>query len=238
MNCLAIDDEPLALDVIKEFVELTSFLKLKATCTSALEAMEMMQKETIDLIFLDINMPNITGIEFLKSLKQAPLVIFTTAYSEYALDGFELNAIDYLVKPIALERFIKAVNKAYEIYTLSQYKKEKLNPVDDSVNEFIFVNADYSTIKINLNEVLYIEGLKDYVKIYTGPRPLLTHSTMKRIENKLPSNTFMRVHKSFIVSIRHIDAIERNFIVMGEKRIPIGETYKETFYNRMNDFKL
>ena len=238
MKCLAIDDEPLALDVIKDFVEKTSFLDLRTTCNNALEALKLMQNEGVDLIFLDINMPNISGIEFLKSLKNAPLVIFTTAYSEHALEGFELDAIDYLVKPIAFDRFIKAVNKAYEIYTLYNYKHKEFRPSTIPENEFIFVNAEYSTVKINLKEILFIEGLKDYIKIYNGPRPILTHSTMKKMENKLPSSQFIRVHKSFIVSIYHIDAIERNFIVMGEKKIPIGETYKEAFYNRINDFKL
>ena len=238
MKCLAIDDEPLALDVIKDFVEKTSFLNLKATCNNALEALELIQNEGIDLIFLDINMPNISGIEFLKSLKNAPLVIFTTAYSEHALEGFELDAIDYLVKPIAFDRFIKAVNKAYEIYTLYNYKYKEFGASTIPENDFIFVNAEYSTVKINLNEILFIEGLKDYIKIYNGPRPILTLCSMKKMENKLPSNQFIRVHKSFIVSIHHINAIERNFIVMGEKKIPIGETYKEAFYNRINDFKL
>ena len=146
MKCLAIDDEPLALDVIKDFVEKTSFLDLRTTCNNAPEALELIQNEDIDLIFLDINMPNISGIEFLKSLKNAPLVIFTTAYSEYALEGFELDAIDYLVKPIAFDRFIKAVNKAYEIYTLYNYKHKDLRTSTITEIEFIFVNAEYSTV--------------------------------------------------------------------------------------------
>jgi DNA-binding LytR/AlgR family response regulator len=238
MNCLAIDDEPLALDVIEDFVGRVSFLKLMAKCDNAVEALNLMQKEPIDLIFLDIQMPDISGIDFLKSLGKAPLVIFTTAFSEYALDGFELNAVDYLVKPIAFERFLKAVSRAHEIYSLNQFKQKASKSSGKPVDEFIIVNADYHSIKINLNEIQYIEGLKDYVKIYTGPKPIMTLSTMKRMEDKLPADRFIRVHKSYIVAVPFIDGIEKNKIIIETKRIPIGEKYKEDFYRHMNSYRL
>jgi len=238
MKCLAIDDEPLALDVIEDLAGKVSFLELRAKCDNAMEALNLMQKDTIDLIFLDIQMPDISGIDFVKSLGKAPLVIFTTAFSEYALNGFELNAVDYLVKPIAFERFLKAVNKAYEIYSLNEYKQKASIFSGKPVDEFILVNADYSSIKINLNEIQYIEGLKDYLKIYTGPKPILTLSTMKRLENKLPTDRFIRVHKSYIVALAFIDGIEKNKIIIGTNRIPIGETYKNNFYSHINGFRL
>lgn len=235
MNCIAIDDEPLALDVIEDFTAKIPFLHLAGKYTSAFEAMEILNNNKIDLIFLDINMPHISGLEFLRSIENRPMVIFTTAYSEYALDGFEMNAVDYLVKPIAWERFLKSVNKAFELYLLKQEKGrlEIMNPSD-----FILVKADYATIKINLNEILYIEGLKDYIKIYCGRKPVLTKSTMKNMEEKLPSGNFVRVHKSFIVSLAKIDSIENQRIVIGEKRIPVGDQYKDGFNTIINGLKL
>lgn len=237
MNCLIVDDEPLAIELIEDFAGKIPFLKSIKTCTSSLEALEIAKTENIDLIFLDIQMPHLSGIEFLNSLENKPLIIFTTAYSNYALDGFNLNATDYLLKPFAFDRFVKAVNKAYEIFQLKLSQKQ-----DDQVifnNNFILVKADYSTVKIDLSEILYIEGLKDYLKIYVeNKKTVITRNTMKNIEAKLPSKDFIRVHKSFIISRSKLESIEKNRIVIGKKYIPIGDSYKTEFYNSVRDVLL
>lgn len=240
MKCIAIDDEPLALNIIKDYAGRIDFIDLVASCTNPLEAIKILNREEIDLIFLDIQMPNITGIDLIRSLGKAPQFIFTTAYSNFALEGFELNALDYLVKPFSFERFLKAVNKAYEISTLR--KSKQVNVVHTTEphehEKFIMVKVEYSTVRLDLDEILYIEGLKDYVKIYAGKKPLLTKSTMKNMEEKLSSDTFVRVHKSFIVSASKIDSIENNRILIGEKRIPIGNQYKNDFNNFLESKRL
>ena len=238
MNCLAIDDEPLALDVIENFTRKIPFLNFNGKCTSAFEAIQLINNFQTDLIFLDINMPHLSGIDFLKSIKNPPMIIFTTAYAEFAVEGFELNAVDYLLKPIAYERFLKAVNKAYELYSLKNKRISGDETLTDSPTDFMLVKVDYSTVRINLSEILYIEGLKDYVKIYCGPRPILTKSTMKNIGEKLSGKNFLRVHKSYIVSISRIDSIENQRIIIGEKRIPVGEQYKDEFNKVLNNYKL
>jgi DNA-binding LytR/AlgR family response regulator len=239
MNCLAIDDEPLALSIVKDFSSKIEFINLIACCTNPIEAITLINQQNIDLIFLDIQMPNITGLEFIRSLKNPPLVIFTTAYPKYALDGFELNATDYLVKPFSFERFLRSVNKAYEIVNLRRNKTYQ--PVANETlkqEEYIMVRVEYSTVKVDLGQILYIEGLKDYIKIYTGKKPLLTKSTMKNIEEKLPSEQFVRVHKSFIINLGKIESIENNRIIMQEKYIPIGNQYKNAFYDLLNSKRL
>lgn len=183
-------------------------------------------------------MPHLSGIDFLKSIKNPPMVIFTTAYAEFAVEGFEFSAVDYLLKPIAYERFLKAVNKAYELYSLKNKKITGVDILTESFTDFILVKVDYSTVKININDILYIEGLKDYVKIYCGSRPILTKSTMKNIGEKLSGKNFLRVHKSYIVSISRIDSIENQRIIIGDKRIPVGEQYKDEFNRALNDYKL
>jgi DNA-binding LytR/AlgR family response regulator len=241
MKCLAIDDEPLALDIIREFCNKINFLHLVAASTNPVEAVRILNQQSIDLIFLDIQMPNISGLEFIRSIKNPPLVIFTTAFANYALDGFELNAIDYLVKPFSFERFFRAVNKAYEIFSLKETKNlsssENFTEARE-ITKYLMVKVEYSTVKVDLENILYIEGLKDYVKIYSGKKPLLTKSTMKHIEDKLPADEFIRVHKSFIVAFSKIESIENNRIVMGEKRIPIGNQYKQGFYKMLESKKL
>jgi len=235
MTCLIIDDEPLAIELLEDFVSKIPFLKLEKSCSNAFEAMEKIQSKKIDLIFTDIEMPDFTGIEFIKSLEHKPLVIFTTAYSHYAVEGFNLNAIDYLVKPIPFHRFIKAVNRAQEIHSLKT-EQESTNLVETSSTsktDFIFVKSEYENLKINLDSIKYIEGLKDYIKIYTNkPKPILTLSSLKAFEDKLPSN-FIRVHRSFIVSLNHIESVQRNRIVIDKNRIPIGQNYKDVFIKRI-----
>lgn len=242
MNCLAIDDEPLALNIINDFSNRIELINLTATCTNPFEAVKIINKKEIDLIFLDIQMPNITGLEFLRSMDKPPMVIFTTAYTEHALDGFELNAIDYLVKPFSFERFLKAVNKAYEMYSLRQSRidkpeKSEIGKTSDDI-KYLMVKVEYSTVKLDLEKILYIEGLKDYVKIYTGPKAMLTKITMKHLEERLPLERFIRVHKSFIIAFDKIESVENNRIVIGEKRIPVGNQYKSLFYNMLDKKRL
>lgn len=242
MNCIAIDDEPLALNVIQDFCQRIDYINLVARCTNPVEAVRILNSNDIDLIFLDIQMPNITGLEFIKTLVNPPLVILTTAYTEHALQGYEINALDYLVKPIPFERFFRAVNKAYELINLKKGKPAVPvvhAPVEASVN-YIMVKVEYNLVKVNLDDIIYIEGLKDYIKIYTvnGPKALLTKSTMKNIEEKLPEDRFVRVHKSFIVSVSKINMVENNRILFGEKRIPVGNQYKQHFYEILNRNKI
>lgn len=230
LNCIAVDDESLALDLLEDNIQKIPFLNLIKRCKNAFEAVDVLQKEHIDLIFLDIQMPGITGVQFLQSLKNSPMVIFVTAYQQYALEGFNLDVIDYLLKPIDFERFLKAVNKAYELYNLRSGKQtaEIVEPVSDS----IFVNADYSLVKIKINEITFIEGLKDYIKIHvnSSAKPVITRMTMKGIEEKLPSAGFFRVHKSFIISLDKIESIRNLKIKIGTAQIPVSEHYSEDFF--------
>jgi DNA-binding LytR/AlgR family response regulator len=226
INCIAVDDEPLALDLIEDNIKQVPFLNLVGTCKNAFEAAEIIQNNKIDLIFLDIQMPGISGIQFIKSLTSNPMVIFITAYEQYALEGFDLNVIDYLLKPVSLERFLKACNKANEFFVL----KNQANKTQNSfIDEYFFVNAEYSLVKIKYNEILYIEGLKDYIKIYlsTQPRPVITRMTMKSIEEKLSVLPFMRVHKSFIVSLSKIESIRNLKISIGTHIIPVSEQFAD-----------
>jgi len=244
MNCIIVDDEPLAQLVIEEYVKTIPFLDLQGKCSSAFEAFDKLRERKIDLIFLDIHMPNVSGIDFIGALDHKPYFIFTTAYSEHALEGFNLNAVDYLLKPIPFERFLKAVNKVYELYTLRNNKHEiKPDHVSENkrTDDFIMVKSDYQSHRINLNEVIFIEGLKDYVKIYLeSGKPVITLNSLKHMAEKLPSDMFIRVHKSYIVSINKINSIVRNRIIIGEKWIPIGENFKDMFQEimRKHDFNI
>ena len=234
MNCLIVDDEPLAQLVIEEYIKTIPFLTLLGRCSSAFEAFDKLRTQKIDLIFLDIHMPNVSGIDFINALDNKPYFIFTTAYSEHALEGFNLNAVDYLLKPIPFERFLKAVNKVYELFSLRnerhEYKTEAPSEASRA-DDFIMVKSDYQTIRINLNDIVYIEGLKDYVKIHLeSGKPVVTLNSLKNLAEKLPSDVFIRVHKSFIVSINKINSIVRNRIIIGDKWIPIGENFNELFH--------
>lgn len=233
MNCIAIDDEPLALNVIEEFCKKIDFLHLDARFTSAIQAIDYLARSKPDLIFLDIQMPHVTGLQFLKTLNQPPMVIFTTAYSNYALEGFNVDAVDYLLKPIAFDRFLKATSKAYNLYSLTR----KAQPAEEQ-EKYLLVKVEYSTVKINADEILYIEGLKDYVKIYTGAKFIMTKSTMKHIEERLPQDKFIRIHKSYIVSVPKIKAIEYNRVLVGDKQIPIGNQFKQGFNEMIRRIRL
>ena len=221
ITCVIIDDEPLAVELLQSYVDREPLLKLLATFNDALSAAEYIKANKVDLIFLDIQMPHMNGIQLLKSLESPPIVIFTTAYSEYAAEGFELDAIDYLLKPFDMKRFQRAVTKAVE------YRKSLLKS-DSDVNPFIFIKSEYQVIKINYEDIRYIEALDDYIKIYTtNTRPVLTLMTLKNITEKLPENLFARVHRSFIISLNKIESVRNKRIKIGETEIPIGSSYAD-----------
>jgi DNA-binding LytR/AlgR family response regulator len=244
VKTLIIDDEPLALDVLEAYIAKIPELQLVGRCANALEANEMLRKEPVDLIFLDIQMPQITGIEFIKALQDPPMFIFTTAYSNYALEGYELNAIDYLLKPISFERFMKAINKVLSQYELRNRESvpadQTLAPADGE--DFFFVKADKKLVKIKYDEILYIEGLKDYVIIRLEQGRVVTLQTMKSLEDKLPPGKFMRIHRSYIVSIDKIHAVDGTSVDVFEKgvlkQLPIGKNYRDEILEMVNKNKL
>ena len=209
IRCIIIDDEPLALNILETYIQRVSYLSLVAKCSSItkceneVDAYDLLLNQSIDLIFCDIEMPGITGIEFIKSLKNIPCVIFTTAYWEYALEGFNLDVVDYLLKPVSFDRFLKAVNKAKSI--LNQQPTQ-------NIHDHLFVKEDYKLVKINHTDIFYIEAMKDYVKIYTTDKTIVTHITMKRLEETLPADKFYRTHKSYIVKFDAIKSIDGNVI--------------------------
>lgn len=228
LRCIIIDDEPLALDLIEGYVRKTPFLELLDRFNSPYPAMQFLNSTTVDLVFVDIQMPGLTGIEFSKVIQNGPKIIFTTAYSQYALEGFRVDALDYLVKPFNYQEFLKAANKALTWYGLVEKQVDERQSTTDNS---IFVKSEYKLLKIDFDKILYIEGLKDYVKIYLTdhPKPILSLMTLKSLEEKLPSDQFMRVHRSYIVSLNKITTIERSRIVFGSTYIPIADGYKEKF---------
>lgn len=227
MTCLAVDDEPLALDLLEDNIKKIPFLKLLRKCSNALEANEFLQSQPVDLLFLDIQMPGLTGIQFLQGLSKAPpLVIFITAYEQYALEGYSLDVVDYLLKPVSFERFLKAVNKAHDKFT------SRAPAVAAPTATYMFVNSEYNLVRIDFADLAYIEGLKDYVKIFlmSATRPVITRMSMKSLEEILPTDQFVRVHKSFIVSISKITSIRKGRIALLKEQIPISEHYRENLY--------
>lgn len=239
IRCLAVDDEPLALDILAKYITQLPSLTLIGTCTDALEALSLIQQGKVDLVFVDIQMPSLTGIQFLRVVNGKCKAILTTAYSEYAMEGYELDVIDYLLKPISFERFLKAIQKANSRLennsVVNNPIPEPPKPIENKTSvieqqlDFIFVKTEYKIIKLSLSSILYIEGLKDYVSIYTTEERILTLQTMKKMEELLPSNRFVRVHKSYIVSLEKINSIERQRIFIGRNTIPIGESYYKDF---------
>lgn len=237
IKTLIVDDEPLAQDIIETYVNQLPNLELVAKCSDAIAANQVLQNNEVDLIFLDIQMPQLTGIEFMKSLSNPPLVVFTTAYSEYAVEGFEMDAVDYLLKPISIDRFMKAVNK------VEDRLKDKQGGANMSVNEdHFFVKADKKLVKVNFNDILYIEGLKDYVIIRQEEGRVITLQTMKSLESKLPANNFKRIHRSYIVNTTKINALVGNMVEIKEKgenkNIPVGKIYREELLAMINEKKL
>ncbi len=235
LSCIVVDDEPLQLELISDYINKTPFLSLAGTFTNPLEALTLVQQQNIDLIFSDIQMPELSGIQFIHLLNGRSKVVFITAYPDYALQGYELDVVDYLVKPVSFERFLRAANKALQIFPSSKEMNE--NKISRSIpfsGQSLFVKSDYKIIKISLPDILFIESLKEYIAIHTVKGKVVTLQTMKKMEEVLPPSHFSRVHKSFIVARDKIDSIERKRIFIKHNVIPIGETYDEAFFSLLN----
>ncbi len=235
IRCLVVDDEPLALDILEDYIKKVPFLTLVKTTTSAIEGLSLVQSGAIDLVFLDVQMPELTGIQFLKIINGKCDVILTTAYSQYALDGYELDVVDYLLKPIAFDRFYKAAQKVLQNNGNNHSPVPELPSSQQNNHDFIFVKTEHRIQKIYLDDILYIEGLKDYISIFTKTERIITLQNMKKMEESLPSKSFVRVHKSYIISLGKIESIERSRIQIGDKTIPIGDTYKDYFFKQIED---
>ena len=229
IRTIAIDDEPLALKLISGYITKTPFLELVNAFDNPLSAMEFLENESVDVIFADIQMPDLSGTDFVRQLVTGPKIVFTTAFERYAIEGFKLNAVDYLLKPFSYEEFLAAAQKVKNLIELEQ----KALPQIEANNEFLFLKSEYKIRRINFNDILYIEGLKDYIKVFVRDeeKPILSISTLKMVESKLPVQHFMRVHRSFIVNLDMINTIERSRIVFGKVYIPISEQYKDSFQN-------
>jgi two-component system, LytTR family, response regulator len=226
MNCIAIDDEPLAMKLLQDNISKVSYLNLVASCADAFEALRVLQEQVVDLIFIDIQMPGMSGLQFISSLENKPLVIFITAYKQHALESYDLAVVDYLVKPVAIDRFMKACNRAKEIFELKQLKVQSKST---GPNDFI-LTVDYSQVKLKFNDIIMIEGLRDYLKIHlhSSKSPLVVRGSLKSIEAELPADQFIRVHKSYLLSIENITAVRKNSIFIKDLELPIGETYRES----------
>jgi len=227
IRTIAIDDEPLALQLVSDYIRKTPFLELVGSFDNPLDAFDFLSETDVELIFVDIQMPDLTGIEFTRSLQEDHKIIFTTAYEKYALEGFKLNAVDYLLKPFSYEEFLKAAGKARKLCEL----EDRSQPTIETNNQFLFLKSEYKIRRINFNDILYIEGLKDYVKVYINgeDKPILSLNSIKSLEQKLPEEKFMRVHRSFIVNLEKIETIERSRIIFGKIYIPVSDQYKDKF---------
>jgi DNA-binding LytR/AlgR family response regulator len=228
MTCAIVEDEPLALHILETYVQKIPFLDLKASFRSPMAAMNYLQQTPIDLLFLDINMPDLSGIQLLKSLTKAPLIIFTTAYSKYAIESYELSAVDYLLKPFELERFLKAVNKAQQ-----SWQKPLLESISPQVPEFLFLKSGTKTFKVLLQDILYLEAAENYVSYVTKERKILVLDRLSSLEKTLPASLFVRAHKSYIVGLTHIEVLERSAVTIGTERIPIGRAYRKALFERI-----
>ncbi|HEY4148934.1 MAG TPA: response regulator transcription factor [Chitinophagaceae bacterium] len=226
LNCIAIDDEPLALQLLADNISKVPYLNLVASCGDAFEATRILQDNAVDLLFVDIQMPGLTGLQFIESLAKKPMVILITAYKQYALEGYGLDVVDYLVKPVALDRFIKACNKAQELHLL---KTAGARSPNSPAPEYMFVNIGYSLLKVIFSDIEWIEGLKDYLQIHlkSTPKPVIVRMSFKAIEEQLPPTAFVRIHKSYIVSVNSITAIRKSSVFVREHEFPVGETYRE-----------
>ena len=253
IRCLAIDDEPLALQQLVTYIGKIPFLELAAQCQSALEAKNYLEQETVDAIFCDINMPDLNGMDFVKSLQAPPLVVFTTAYSEYAVEGFKVNAVDYLLKPFGLQDFQRAafrIKERLESSVNSQRLRERqrvgasagmgeqssgMKPIADSQDDTLFVKTEYRIVKVTIADIRYIEGMSEYLKIHVeGEKPIITLLSMKKIEERLPGY-FMRIHRSYIVNLDKIQEVNKNRVIMdADTYLPIGDNYKEAFQSYLD----
>ncbi|RYU97147.1 LytR/AlgR family response regulator transcription factor [Emticicia agri] len=228
IRCIAIDDEPFALQIIVDDIRKVPFLELINVFSNALDAELFLKENAVDLIFLDIQMPTLTGIQLLKRLELSPMVIFTTAYEQYALEGYDLNVLDYLLKPVPFERFLRAANRAFELHLL-KVKDELPEVLDERL--FFFIHSEYKQIKLFYDDILYIEGLKDYVKIFikNNPKPILTRMNLKAIDSKLMNTQFCRVHQSYIVALNKITSFQKTKLLIAQQEIPIGRSFLDTF---------
>jgi len=226
--CLAVDDEPLALSILKKYIGSVDSLELVGSCENAVQALQLLQKYPVDLIFLDIQMPQIMGTDFIRTLKKAPKIIFTTAFRKYAIEGFELDAVDYLLKPISFERFLKAVNKVLQT---NFNAPESVNHLNDAISESstscLYFRVDRKMVKVLLNDILYIERFSDYIKIITNTKTIVTKHLISSLEETLPKDGFIRIHRSFIVSIHKIESYNADIIYIGNKSLPIGRLFKQ-----------
>jgi two-component system, LytTR family, response regulator len=231
LKCIAVDDEPLALGLLADNIGKVPFLELVARCDDAFEATRALQEKEVDLIFMDIQMPGLTGLQFIQSLPKRPMVILVTAYKKFAPEGFDLNVVDYLIKPVSMDRFLKACYKAQELHQLKTAAAAPSGPAAPAPNtaEFFFVNVDYSLVKVLFADIIWIEGSGDYVKLHltSTPKPLLVRMSGKLLEAELPADKFVRIHKSYIIAIASITAVRKNSIFIKEMELPVGETYRD-----------
>lgn len=235
IKCIAVDDEPLALDLVAKFIEQTSFLSLQSKFDNAIQALGYVNQNEVDLIFLDIQMPDLSGMELArildgKTASKKPKIIFTTAYNQFAVEGYKVDAMDYLLKPFSYEEFLKAATKAYQFFE-NQKKNTVIKVESEKQTDYIFLKVEYQLVKVMLKDITYIEAYKDYVKVHLKdkPNPLLSLTSMKSMEELLPEENFMRVHRSFIINLDHIDSVSRNVIQIGNAQIVVSENYKDAF---------
>ncbi len=238
IKCLAIDDEPLALQQIAAYIGKVPFLELAAQCQSALEAHQFLQNDTVDVIFCDINMPDLNGMDFIKALVAPPLVVFTTAYAEYAVEGFKVNAVDYLLKPFGLQDFMRAANRVRERLegTTASAPASSTPVASDSDTDTIFLKTDYRIVKVAISDIRYVEAMSEYLKVWMegDTKPIITLLSMKKMEERLPQN-FMRIHRSYIINLNKILEVNKNRVIMDrDTYLPIGDMYKETFQNYLD----
>jgi len=234
IKCLVIDDELPARDVLEKHIAGVEALELAGSCTNAVEALSFLQSNTVDLLFLDIQMPHILGTNFIRTLKNPPKVIFTTAYRKYAIEGFELDAVDYLLKPISFDRFLKAVNKIFELNLQSNTKTSSTENHPEPAQPFLYLRVDRKMIKVLFNDILYIEGLRDYIRIFTTSKTIITKHLLSSLEEMLPSDAFLRIHRSYIVSISKIDSFNSDTIEISKKELPIGRLFKHDVSKLLN----
>lgn len=235
MRCVVIDDEPFALDLIKDYIQRTPFLELSQFFSNPFKALDYLNRENVDVIFLDINMPELSGIQIIKALQSPPMVVFTTAYPEFAAESYEYNAVDYLVKPIKYERFLKAVSKASGLISSAVQNRQNDTPtVPRESKEPLFIKSGNQLVKVWPSEILFVEAAGNYMRFHTRERKVMSLLTMKDVLGMLSKDEFIRIHKSYIISLKHLEAIERHDVVVGGEQIPVGITYREQFLSRVN----
>jgi len=233
IHCIIVDDEPIAREILESHLKKIDSILIEASCKNALEAFQIINSKKVDLVFLDINMPDISGLSFAKSINRNIKVIFTTAYREYAVDGFDLQAVDYLLKPISFERLFQAVNKYFDENLASI--QENATETEEEQSDFIFVRSDRKMIKVNFSDILYIESLSDYVKIHLDDKTVVTRETITSIEGKLPQKDFMRTHRAYIVSLSKLDSFTNEYVEIGQKMVPVSRTYKNAVMTRLDN---